>query len=288
MGGGQTVVYRDGQKLTPLMAYWFDLMARDFLKDTGCTLHVSSGLRYTWEQEAIFRSRYVPSAVVNGRRVYDWRWWNGALWGRISPAGTVAVPRTSNHEFEVTGVGAIDVYDTGRGPGVTTRGSTRSNWMRDNAWKYHYDNEGFNFAEAWHKRFLAQLWGAVPASTNSRPLAPPAEPPPPMPLPIPKEDEMAIKFGHRSTGVDEWMILHPDFHEPGKPAGRIVTTSSEEAIAMARLYKNGWATTLVGEGNVRYDFDVARDQYIEIQKLGERAHVAAHPECLECAKANAG
>jgi hypothetical protein len=172
---GNAVVYRDGEKLTPLMAFWFDQMARDFYKDTGCTLHVSSGLRYGWEQEQVFLARYVRSYDVGGRYVYDWRWWNGELWGRISDAGTVATPKTSNHEFESTGVGAIDIYDSGGDPGVATRYTVRSNWMEENAWKYHYENEGFNFREAWHKKFLLPLWGPVPnsgASTDETPFIP--------------------------------------------------------------------------------------------------------------------
>lgn len=108
----------------------------------------------------------------------------------------------------------------------------------------------------------------------------------PQPLPLPKETDMTIKFGHRKSGSDEWMIIHPDFHALDGPPGRIVTTEKSIAKAMARLYKTGWAKQLVGEGG-RYDFDVSRSDYIAIQQLAEQAHRAAHPECAVCAQAAA-
>lgn len=88
----------------------------------------------------------------------------------------------------------------------------------------------------------------------------------PIPLPeptIPEEDnEMAIKFGHRSNGDNEWMIVHPQLGH----GGYLVTTDQDRAIAWSRLYKDGW----VDEGD-RYDFNVPRDQYIQIQDAAREA-----------------
>lgn len=53
---------------------------------------IVSGDREYDEQVAIFLARYVLTSQVNGRRVYDFRWWEGRQYARISSAGTVAAP----------------------------------------------------------------------------------------------------------------------------------------------------------------------------------------------------
>lgn len=53
---------------------------------------IVSGDREYDEQVAIFLARYVLVSQVNGRPVYDFRWWEGRQYARISSAGTVAAP----------------------------------------------------------------------------------------------------------------------------------------------------------------------------------------------------
>jgi hypothetical protein len=227
------------------MAYWFLLMARDFYKDTGCTLHAASALRFGWEQEQIFRDRYVPWYEVNGRRVYDYRWWNGVQWARISSAGTVAVPKTSNHEFESTGIGAVDIYDSGNDAGVTSHGSFRANWYHANSWKYHYDSEGDNFGEEWHKRFLGNLnayrpnWdirksGSTAGSETSTPSAPITQ----------GDDDMAQMFYYNKDdkrgGTAAMFALAGG--SPGTPANWLEITDPNLANQLA--IKNGNAVFL--------------------------------------------
>lgn len=109
--------------------------------------------------------------------------------------------------------------------------------------------------------------GVQLAGGNPRPFTPP----------IPKEDHiMAISFGHRTQAgyPDEWMIVHPDLDGgDGKQLGYLVTTDQAEALAWSRLFHNGWADTLTGPGG-RYEFDVNRQDYIEIQTTATRIHNA--------------
>lgn len=149
---------RDGQRLEVHVAAAFDRMNADFKRAMGAALHVRSGTRTTAEQEKIFRSRYVTAGNVKGRRVYDTRWWKGVKWYRVSPAGTVAVPRTSNHEEGgPVGPRALDIY----GGGTDRFGSAGTKWMERNAGKYGFDNDGFRFGEAWHKTFRGKIGGPL-------------------------------------------------------------------------------------------------------------------------------
>lgn len=151
-------VYRDGSRLTPFMLHQINRLDADFYKEFGCHIKVTSGIRTAEEQERIFRERY--TLTPNGRKVYDTRWWNGQLWYRISSAGTVAVPRTSNHEIQGSKA-AVDLRDTGPDAGVTVAGTRRSNWLRANASKYGLVASGFGFGEAWHYDIL-NIFNAVP------------------------------------------------------------------------------------------------------------------------------
>jgi len=152
----------DGQRVENSVGAAFRRMAADFQAATGCSLHISSGTRTDAEQEAIFRARYVLAGQVNGRRVYDTRWWAGQMWYRISSAGTVAPPGSSNHqEGGPNGPRSIDVYDSGADAGVTRFGTRRNQWMHDNAHRYEFENEGEKFNEAWHKTFRGSLEDAV-------------------------------------------------------------------------------------------------------------------------------
>lgn len=149
---------RSGQRVEVHVAAAFDKMAAAFKKDTGCDLLVTSGTRTRQEQTNIFLSRYVKSAAVKGRKVYDKRYWGGSTWYRVSASGAVGIPGTSNHEEDgPRGPRALDVRDSGKDAGVTVRGSARDHWMSAHAKQYGFDNAGYNFGEAWHKEFTGTI-----------------------------------------------------------------------------------------------------------------------------------
>jgi hypothetical protein len=163
----------DGQRVETHVAAAFARMAHDFQSATGKSLHVSNGTRTYQEQVAIFLARYVTAGNVKGRKVYDVRVWNGTAYYRISSAGTVAQPGTSNHEEDgPNGPRSIDIYDSGSDAGVTVRNTARDNWMAANAGNYQFENEGYNFGEPWHKTFRGAIGDVTP---------PPPTPTPPNP-----------------------------------------------------------------------------------------------------------
>jgi hypothetical protein len=162
-----TFVERNGQRLEVAVAAAFDRMNNAFHAAFGLWLLVTSGTRTDAEQEAIFRARYVTAGQVNGRKVYDTRWWAGQLWYRISSAGTVATPGSSNHqESGPNGPRSIDIADTGGDPGVTRFGTVRNQWMHDHAGEFGFENEGEKFNEAWHKTFRGTLGSAGGQTPN--------------------------------------------------------------------------------------------------------------------------
>lgn len=177
MGGAIAWVWVNQARMTPAMAADFEAMAAEFHRVWGVHLYGTSGVRTDPEQERIFRDRYVPNSQVNGRRVYDRRWWNGVLWARISSAGTVAVPGTSNHQLGGGRRGAVDLRDSGNDPGVTRFGTARNKWLQANAprWGYNAD-EGRNVNEAWHYRYTRDPYRAV---AKPKPKPKPKPPPPP-------------------------------------------------------------------------------------------------------------
>lgn len=142
-------VWRDGQRLTPYMLKQINRLDADFFAKWGYHIIVSSAIRTNAEQEAIFRERYVVASQINGRRVYDIRVWNGVTWYRISSAGTVAVPGSSNHEIQGS-TAAVDIRDTGNDAGITVASSPRGRWIRENCWKYDMVATGDSFGEGWH------------------------------------------------------------------------------------------------------------------------------------------
>lgn len=156
-----TFVFRDGSRLTPYMFYQIERLNADVKRMFGVEVRVTSGIRLAQEQIDIFLSRYVTAANIRGRRVYDTRVWRGTRYYRISSAGTVAVPGTSNHEIQGNS-GAVDLRDTGRDGGLATAGSKRSNWLRANCHSYGMVAEGFGFNEAWHYKML-NIFSAVPS-----------------------------------------------------------------------------------------------------------------------------
>lgn len=160
-----TFVTRDGSRLTPYMLYQINRLDADFHARWGLHIIVSSGVRTYEEQKAIFLARYVLAGAVNGRRVYDTRTWNGQTWYRISSAGTVAVPGTSNHEIQGTR-SAVDIRDTGADAGITSKGSPRGIWIRQNVSKYGMEASGDGFGEGWHFTIL-NIGNAVPGAGSA-------------------------------------------------------------------------------------------------------------------------
>lgn len=159
--GGINYVYWMGARLTPWMLYCLQRLDADLRAKFGVhlVLDPSKGIRTEAEQTAIFLSRYRAQRVGSGP-FGDVRWWNGTRYVRYSGLGTVAAPRTSNHEIQGT-TAAVDVADSG-GAGIGTWGSERSNWLRANAANYGLIPEGFNFKEAWHYA-VPNIFNPVPA-----------------------------------------------------------------------------------------------------------------------------
>lgn len=144
-----TFVSRDGQRLTPYMLQQINKLDADFFAEFGVHIVVSSGIRTAQEQIDIFLQRYVTAGNINGRRVYDTRTWKGQTWYRISSAGTVATPGTSNHEIQGN-TAAVDLRDTGSNAGLMSANSTRGRWIRARIRNYDMYNSGDSFGEGWH------------------------------------------------------------------------------------------------------------------------------------------
>lgn len=185
----------DGQRATPYMAYQLRRLKNDFRARFGLEIYAVSGIRLDWEQIQIFLARYVKAGEVNGRYVYDTRVWNGVRYYRISNAGTVAVPGTSNHEIQGDSA-AWDFADSGSDAGVSRAGSARSNWLRDNAWRYDLEPEGFNFGEAWHYK-AKKIFNAVPGSSSGNGGAPAPTPNPARPT-------------RKKKKMDPWIAVLPN------------------------------------------------------------------------------
>lgn len=165
MGGTPDFVYRDGSRLTPYMLYQINRLNTDVKSLFGVEVKVSSGIRVPQEQIDIFLQRYVTAGNIRGRKVYDTRVWRGVRYYRISSAGTVAVPGTSNHEIQGSKA-AVDLRDTGGDAGITVASSRRGRWIRQNAWRYGLVASGDGFGEGWHFDIL-NIWSAVPGGTST-------------------------------------------------------------------------------------------------------------------------
>ena len=188
-------VYRDGSRLTPWMLYCVDRFSQAMYNAFGERILVTSGIRTYEDQKRIFLKRYVRRADVRGRKVYDTRWWNGALWYRIDPVGTVRQPGLSNHEVQGSRA-AVDLRDTGRDAGISKWGSARANWARANAHKYGLVPSGYGFSEAWHFD-IPDIFRTPPAAPAGGSSSKPATPKPnPNPVtPEEEEDDMPKNSG---------------------------------------------------------------------------------------------
>lgn len=255
--GGYVEVWRDGARLTLWMLYVITVLDADLFRAFGVHVLVSSGIRTYEEQKRIFLSRYVTAANINGRKVYDTRVWNGVRWYRISSAGTVAVPGTSNHEIQGTKA-AADLRDTGKDAGITVATSARGKWIRQ--WcraKGLLIASGDGFGEGWHFDVpgIFRTPPTIPTG-ESKPMTAPTPEPQPAPL---REEEDIMPVIIRNTDNKEVSLLDPDvgrdlprlgFGE-GKPEHRsektakgvvntyrgfIVTTDADVAAAWGRSY----------------------------------------------------
>lgn len=300
MGGTITYVWWQGQRLTSWMLYRLLQLDADLRALFGVGLLVRSAIRLHQEQIEIFLRRYVTARHVGGRRVYDTRWWNGELWYRISPEGTVAAPGSSNHEIQGDKA-AADIADTGSDAGIASRHSVRGRWIRANAWKYDLVASGDGFDEGWHFDILGifRIPPNLPAGGGTT---------------KPKEwDEMATKeeiaavvaaevakLGSRPSqsvrtvharvegATNEWTLGDPlvgqdldQFDGVVTPTNRrdlgdgvfefrgfLVTADSSTGVAWARIY---------AKGNLGEHSRTDRAGYIAIQKaLSLVATVEAH------------
>lgn len=190
-----TYVYRDGKRLTPRMLYQINRLDTDLRRRFRVGVIVSDGLRTAEEQEVIWYARMTTAAGVRGRTVYETRWWNGQMWYRISPLGTVAPPRTSNHEIQGN-TGAADLRDTGADAGITVKNSERGRWIRQHAHEYELVAEGDGFGEGWHFKAL-NIFAAVPSAGGGKTVTPNNGAP--IPAGEEEDEEMAPKFTIRRT-----------------------------------------------------------------------------------------
>lgn len=226
-----TPVWRDGQRLTAWMLHVIQLLNDDLRKAFGVSVIVTSAIRTYAEQERIFRERYVTAGNVNGRRVYDTRWWNGVLWYRISPAGTVAQPGTSNHEIQGDRA-AVDIRDTGADAGITVASSARGRWIRD--WCRRTGlliASGDGFGEGWHFD-VPGIFRTPPGSGGGSKPTPPTT--------NENEDEMRNSGVYYEKSKNTWVYLVFNtnsgwYHE---------FSNGANAGKMASTYNNAFATAL--------------------------------------------
>ena len=119
----------------------FKKLASAFKNATGYTLLITSGYRTYAQQKSL----------------YD-RWRAGTF-----KAPSVARPGTSLHESGR----ALDIRDSGSDAGVTVAGNVRSNWIRNNAAKYGFQPNGYNFGEPWHIEYQGNPWSTTGSSSTS-------------------------------------------------------------------------------------------------------------------------
>lgn len=196
---------RDGSRLTPYMAYQIERLNKDLIVKFNVEVKVTSGVRLPQEQIDVFLKRYVTAGAINGRRVYDTRIWNGVRYYRISAAGTVASPGSSNHEIQGNRA-AVDLRDTGADAGLMYRGSVRSNWLKANAANYDLVPSGFNFDEPWHYDVL-NVFAAVPGTAPAAPATPASTPVSSNPFGIPSVrglQKVARLNGYKGAIDNDW------------------------------------------------------------------------------------
>ena len=126
-----------GWPCAPAVARDLVRLLADHLRDMGYELGVNSIYRTKSEQAAIFTSRYGRGARSPWG---DYRWYQGAQWGRTSGLGPVASPDVgSNH----TRGYAVDF--------AVSQGSASFQWLVAHGHEYGFNHiEGSGIAEPWH------------------------------------------------------------------------------------------------------------------------------------------
>lgn len=216
---------RPGVQFTPDAAAAFLRAEMQVLREFGRHIRVNSTYRAWAVQLAMFEA------------------WNWYLRGGPYPGHSKAVHPSES--FHVSGL-AMD-SDDWRIPRIVQI-LAENGFIRNRLYVKNEEHH-FEYIQSRDKRYGEPINGG-----QSKP-AKPAATPDPLPL---EDEDMKIKFGHRKTGGDEWMIIHPSFAN-----GFIVTTDENRAKAWSRMYKDGW--------NGKYDFDVNREDYIEIQNAAKEA-----------------
>jgi hypothetical protein len=126
---------------------------------------IVDGDREYEKQVQVFLSRYCLHHELNGRRVYDIRWWEGRQYFRHSPAGTVAAPsRTAPHVAKI----AADL-----GAPYNNRYTAAHARLQQIAPGLGLDWTGRHFGEDWHWETVrgVGLVGA-PSSGGATPFNP--------------------------------------------------------------------------------------------------------------------
>lgn len=252
MGGAITYTWWGRARVTPWMSYQLSRLDGDLRRSFGVALIANSGIRTAQEQIDIFLSRYVTAGNVKGRYVYDTRWWNGQLWYRISAAGTVAAPGSSNHEIQGSRA-AVDIADTGATGGITNRNSIRGVWLRQNAWRYGMVASGDGFGEGWHFD-INNIFNTPPADWADGGSEPFPTPEPvkdyPMELVIKAPNGIVIHFApgirHDFASVEEYAAISGDLEVvrakggtdalPLPPLGDVVGVSWEAYIRFCAYF----------------------------------------------------
>jgi len=241
--GGIQYVYWPGTttRLTPWMLYCLTRLDADLRRLFGVHLVLDSsdtqrGIRTEAEQTTLFLSRY--SVQWWGSGLYgDVRWWKGKRYVRHSGLGTVAQPKTSNHEIQQGYYGAVDLADSG-GPGIGTMGSARSNWLKANAARYGLEPEGFKFKEAWHYR-IPNIFRAAPSI--------PAPPAPPLVIEDEREENTMKVFGYKKPGDTRTTYVEMDF--AGGLWHEFVTDDTAYAVSVADKWGGGAPLLSTGHRN---------------------------------------
>lgn len=198
---------------------------------------ITSGDREYATQVSIFLSRYVQAGDVRGRRVYDVRYWNGVAWYRISSAGTVAVPGTSNHESRRAG----DL-----GYPYNNRNTAAHKRLQQIAHLYGLKWTGINFAEDWHWENVGAL-GVIgsPAGGEGTELE----------MPLNQQDLIAILNAEFATGTGKTVSIKQALgavYFYGDLMNRLVTALPDEVWAHKLKHSLTGEMTSAG-GLLRYE-----------------------------------
>lgn len=120
----------------------FAALSADLVAEGYPEITVNSGDREPEVQEAIFRSKFVPSSGPNDVGPYnDRRYWPGhGYWKRVVGGGTVGVPLTSNHERR-------RAADLAYPYNSNTAAHRRAQVL---AKRHNITCEGMSFSEWWH------------------------------------------------------------------------------------------------------------------------------------------